>query len=244
MSTRPTADDFLRISPKIRVLPIVHGSGDCAIRVREEMLARAYDCLAVPLPGSFQAEVEAAIEQLPTISVVAQLDVDRPRMRRATRGWVSATSRSTRARAVIAALRLAMGERMARAFIDLETPRFQASTAHFPDPYALKLVSPEGFAAAVLPAIPPPERRSARAADRLHGRPASAAGSGAPGDPAGLLADRLAVDPGRYTGKVEVEEPSPFFAPMQTFGVDPKTLIFLTGELPFLTGLYERGGAS
>ena len=36
----PKADDFLRISPRIRVLPIVHGSGDFAVRVREEMLAR------------------------------------------------------------------------------------------------------------------------------------------------------------------------------------------------------------
>ena len=26
-----------------------------------------------------------------------------------------------------------------------------------------------------------------------------------------------------------------------TFGVDPKTLVFLLGELPYLTGLYERG---
>ena len=37
-----------------------------------------------------------------------------------------------------------------------------------------------------------------------------------------------------------VEEPEEFFAPMQTFAVDPRTLIFLLGELPFLTGLYER----
>ncbi len=45
---------------------------------------------------------------------------------------------------------------MARAFIDMETPRFEAHSASFPDPYALKRVSPEGFAAAILPAIPPP----------------------------------------------------------------------------------------
>ena len=38
---RPTADDFLKIGDRIRVLPIVHGSGDCAIRVREELLAQA-----------------------------------------------------------------------------------------------------------------------------------------------------------------------------------------------------------
>ena len=44
-----------------------------------------------------------------------------------------------------------------------------------------------------------------------------------------------------YQRQLEVEEPAPFFSPVQTFGVDPKTLVFLLGELPFLTGLYERG---
>ena len=71
---RPKADDFLRIGPKIRALPIIHGSGDYAIRVREEMLSRPYDCLAVPLPPSFQDDVEAAVENLPAISVVVQLE--------------------------------------------------------------------------------------------------------------------------------------------------------------------------
>ncbi len=44
-----TAADFLRISPRIRVLPIVHGSGDFAVRVRAELLEQPCDCLAVPL---------------------------------------------------------------------------------------------------------------------------------------------------------------------------------------------------
>src|SRR5262245_35690895 len=74
--SRPTADDFLRIGPRIRALPIVHGSGDFAIRVREELLARPYNCVAVPLPPSFQEEVGAAVERLPTVSVVVQRDAD------------------------------------------------------------------------------------------------------------------------------------------------------------------------
>src|SRR5687768_12878435 len=69
-----SADDFLRIGPRVRVLPIIHGSGDFAICVRDELLARPYDCVAVPLPPSFQAEVEAAVEQLPVISAVVQRD--------------------------------------------------------------------------------------------------------------------------------------------------------------------------
>ena len=68
----PKADDFLTIGPRIRVLPIVHGSGDFAVRVRAELLERRYDCLAVPLPPSFQEEVEAAVLRLPVISAVVQ----------------------------------------------------------------------------------------------------------------------------------------------------------------------------
>src|SRR4029077_4770650 len=39
---------------------------------------------------------------------------------------------------------------------------------------------------------------------------------------------------------LEPDEPEPFFTPIQTFAVDPRTLIFALGELPFVTGLYER----
>src|SRR3954467_10053710 len=148
---RPTADDFLRIGPRVRVLPIIHGSGDFAIRVREELLAKPYDCVAVPLPPSFQDDVEEAIERLPTISVVAQLDAapddDAPGF-----SYVPIDP----CQGVIAALRTAIGERIAREFIDLETPRFESHTASFPDPYALKRVSPAGFPAPAFPPIPPP----------------------------------------------------------------------------------------
>src|SRR3712207_748696 len=73
---RPSADDFLTIGPRVRVLPIIHGAGDFAIRVREELLARPYDCVAVPLPPSFQDDVEEAVERLPAISAVVQRDAD------------------------------------------------------------------------------------------------------------------------------------------------------------------------
>ncbi len=174
MSQRPAADDFLTIGPRIRVLPIIHGSGDFAVRVREELLSRPYDCVAVPLPPSFQDDVEEAIERLPAISVVAQLDADRDD---AETGFSYVPIDPCQG--VIAALRTALGERIARAFIDMETPRFEAHTAVFPDPYALKRVSPDGFAAAVLPAIPPPRPGQHADADRLDGRAAPRAGGAA-----------------------------------------------------------------
>src|ERR1700691_4626348 len=64
--------DFLRISPKIACLPVIHGSGDYAIEVRRRMLAEDFDCLAVPLPPSFQSDVERGVELLPAISAVLQ----------------------------------------------------------------------------------------------------------------------------------------------------------------------------
>ena len=238
-SPKSTADDFLRIGSKIRVLPIIHGSGDCAIRVREELLARPYDCLAVPLPPSFQDDVEAAIEQLPTISVVAQLDGDDEEDDATGLGFSYVPIDPCQP--VIAALRLAVGERIRRAFIDMETPRFQASSHHFPDPYALKLVKPEAFAAAILPAIPEPmagqhARRLVYMADqlrRLEKRHESIL-------LVCSLTDWIWIRDA-YNQPLEAEEPASFFAPVQTFGVDPKTLIFLMGEIPFVTGLYERG---
>jgi hypothetical protein len=218
------------------VLPIIHGSGNYAIRVREELLEGSYDCLAVPLPPSFQEDVEAAIEQLPAISVVAQLDAD-PDDAEHGFSYVPIDP----CQAVIAALRVAIGERIRREFIDMETPRFEAQHGVFPDPYALKQVSPGAFAAAVLPAIPPPapgqhgDRIVAMAA-RLRSLESQYASI--------LFVCSLLDWPwirDAYNRRLEPEETEPFFAPLQTFTVDPTTLLFVLGELPFLTGLYERG---
>ena len=63
---------LLRIGERITVLPVIHGSADSALQVRRCMLEQQYDCLAVPLPPSFQADVERAIDLLPAPTVVWQ----------------------------------------------------------------------------------------------------------------------------------------------------------------------------
>ena len=63
---------FLQLSPRISLLPIIHGSGDFAIEVRRVMLSEEFDCLAVPLPASFQEDVERAIAFLPSVTAVLQ----------------------------------------------------------------------------------------------------------------------------------------------------------------------------
>ncbi len=237
-SPRATADDFLTISPRIRVLPIIHGSGDFAVLVRDELLNRRYDCLAVPLPPSFQEDVEAAVEQLPTISVVVQVDAEDDQSE-AELGFSYVPIDPCQG--VIAGLRTARGERIAREFIDLETPRFVAATGHFPDPYALKRVSPERFAAAMLAVVPPaPSEQSQQRilwmAARLRELETRYRLI--------LLVCSILDWPwirDAYQRRLAPPEPESFFAPIATYPVDPRTLLFVLGELPYITGLYERG---
>ncbi len=245
---RVKADDFLTIGPRIRVLPIIHGSGDFAIQVREELLSRPYDCVAVPLPPSFQDEVESAIERLPEVSAVVQVDAEAGEGRYEGGGDPDVESGPgfsyvpiDPCQGVIAALRTAMGERIAREFIDLETPRFVSVTGSFPDPYALKRVSPDRFAAAILAAVPPPP--AGQVTDRIRWMAARLRELESEYRLVLLVCSLLDWPWIRdaHQRKLAPPEPEPFFSPIQTFRVDPRTLLFALGELPYITGLYERG---
>ncbi|WP_298861243.1 hypothetical protein [uncultured Gimesia sp.] len=237
---------FLKISPRISVLPLIHGSGDFAIEVRRVMLTNQFDCLAVPLPQSFQEDVERAITFLPSIMTVLQ---EEPPI---TGGapWEEAEDDEESQRVfsyvpidpcqgVIAALRIAMMERMDRHFIDLETQRFESISASLPDPYALKKVPLETFSAAVLPSLKKvPE--------------------GQPLDRCTMMAHRLRELETKYQSillvcslsdwpwihdayidqiplKVEDEEVND----TKVYAAAPETLLFMLGELPYITGLYE-----
>ena len=243
--------EFLRISPRISVLPIIHGSGDFAVEVRRVMLDNAFDCLAVPLPPSFQADVEEAIGHLPRISAVVQEEPPSFSGPDWTGGDSDDCGDFDDERAfsyvpvdpcqpVIAALRIALQERLPRAFIDLELARFETPTAVLPDPYALKQVSVERFSAALLPAIPPvPE--------------------GTPCDRVTMMADRLRDLEKRYESILLVcsiiewpwikdayfdrREPTAeddSVERTEILAVARETLAFVLEELPFVTGLYER----
>ena len=235
---------------------MIHGSGDFAIEVRRVLLADRFDCLAVPLPPSFQQNVEEAIRFLPNVSLVIQNEPASI----VSGEWVGfdsddADDESDRTpdivsyvpidpcQGVIAGLRFAIEERMPRAFIDLETARFESYSGSLPDPYALKHVSPEKFAAAVLPSIP-----------RVH--------EGQPRDRVIFMAQRLRELERRYSKilflcslldwpwireayieELDCEGTDEEVEPTSVFAADPETLLFGLGELPYITGLYERARA-
>ncbi|MCO8124452.1 hypothetical protein NHH03_22120 [Stieleria sp. TO1_6] len=261
--------ELLRLGDSIAVLPVIHGSGQFALTVRRWMLEQDFDCVAVPLPESFRECTEAAILDLPRPSIVIQKPgqrFPRPNFEPSFRPFdlndegeqdldVEPASYVPidPCQPVIMAIRAAMGEHIPRAYVDLETDPFLPFSSVMPDPFALRQVSPERFAAAVLPSLPRPPDRQSRSRI-IH------------------MASRLAELETRYDRILYVtsilhwpwirEAYTQSFSPQaaarsesavptdlpqhddvqapQRFSVDPRTLMFLFGELPFITALYER----
>ncbi|MCZ6635983.1 MAG: hypothetical protein O7G87_21505 [bacterium] len=224
------------LSPKITLLPVLHGSGDFALEIRKRLLSQPYDCLAVPLPPAFEDGVEEAIDHLPIITLVAQREGSLSEDPVAYTGVPIDPCQP-----VIAAIRAAIANNIPRAYIDLEVANFEPRSDILPDPYALKEVPLEQFAAALLTALPKPDpegQQTARItymAYQLH---------------------LLELDCERicclcavsdwpwirqaYQNRMPYPRPDAPVWPPDTFRVSSNTLFFILGELPFLTHLYEH----
>lgn len=249
-------DNILNIGPHVTALPIIHGSGDFALEVRRMMLDGDYDCLAVPLPPSFQQGVEEAIEWLPRPTVVLQRET--PQFQTEWNPEEDSRDEDDEfddsdlscsyvpidpCQGVIAALRVAVGEHLPRHFIDLETAPFFPYSDVLPDPYALKQVSIERFATAVLPTISRPDdeqrlSRIAHMAARLWDLQSQYKS----------ILFVCSVHDWPWIREAFVEQHGSaaehdFVNETETYELEPRTLLFLLGELPFITGLYERARA-
>ena len=245
--------DVLKLGANITVLPVLHGSGDFALEVRRLMLSTTFDCVAVPLPPSFQSEVESAVQWLPNVTVVLQRDPrqfgEQPEFDPDEHDDDDIEERATYVpidpcQPVIAALRIALQEHIPRAFIDIEDENYIPVSASLPDPYALKRVAPDQFAAAVLPAIGPPEldshqRRIDWMANRLHDLKKSH-------DSVLFvcsLVDWAWIRDAYQCLATRPPDPDAPINPARIFSVPTNNLLFPLGELPFITGCYERARA-
>ncbi len=244
----------LRIGSRILALPVIHGSADCALEVRRIMLQHSFDCVAVPLPPSFREDVEAAVQQLPAPAIVLQRERSSGESLWA-QPWHPDEEQSSEqeervnyvpidpCQPVIAALRIALGERLPRAYIDRETGCYESQTAVLPDPYALKKVALHRFAAAILPSLQQPaegqtrERILAMATRlrELETRYRSILLVCSVLDWA-WIRDAFCHVPATSVIDDEVEE-------TERYGIDDRTLLFLLGELPYITYLYEHARA-
>ncbi|KAA5542213.1 hypothetical protein FYK55_15530 [Roseiconus nitratireducens] len=265
--------ELLRLGERIAVLPVIHGSGQFALTVRRWMLEHDFDCIAVPLPESFRDPTEAAILDLPRPSIVIQPAAPKftpPTFQNDYQPYGGEAGEDAMeeddadsdpasyvpidpCQPVIMAIRAAMGEHIPRAYIDLETNPFLPFSTVMPDPFAVRHVSAERFAAAVLPSLPRPPDRQTRArilhmAARLaeleqhHQRILYVTSVLQWPWVREAYTDwfsRDAATKSETSNALQLPEPDDVL-PAERFNLDPRTLMFLFGELPYITGLYER----
>jgi hypothetical protein len=246
-------DPLLRLGPRVTLLPVIHGRAEHAVEVRRVMLSQQFDCLAVPLPESFKPPVEAAIDLLPGVSIVTQeetveRDFSRGEQPPSRYSYVPIDP----CQAVIAALRIAAQEHLRTEFIDAETPRWESERLVWPDSYAVKQLGSARFASTVATSLPPPMTAQARhriavmasnlrRLEQQYHRVLCVCAlqdwawirdawrGGASVDSVESVESVPSVD----SVDVDVAEP-------QTFDVAPQSLLFLLGELPFVTWRYEQ----
>ena len=229
-----TIDSVLRLSPRIELLPILHGSGDVAQEVRECLIGRRFDCLAIPLPPSVEDAVEAAVDDLPRISLVVTPEPDQE-------GPAVNFVPVDPCQPVIMGIRVAMGEQIPRAYIDRDVTLFEPTPFTAPDPYALKRIPLAAFAAALLPSLTPPIEATQRwhriawMAFRLHELELEFESI--------LYLCHVADWPWlreAYRERRPYTAPDSPTARPSTYALEPQTVYFVLGELPFTTELYER----
>lgn len=234
-----SADSIFRLSPRIDLFPILHGSGDVAQEVRDRMIERRYDCLAVPLPPSFERPLEEAVADLPIISVIVQ--PEGPADGATAVNYVPVDP----CQAVIMGVRVAMGEGITRAYIDRETAVVEPIPFISPDAYVLKRLSYAAFAAAMVSTLMPPVEGSQQQARitwmafQLHQLEMEYDHI--------LCLCHFADWPWirqAYQQRADYQVPESIAARPERFLVEPVSLYFVLGELPFLTELYERRRAS
>ena len=231
-----TPETIFSLSPHIHVLPIMHGSGDMAHTVREIIVTRHIDCVGLPLPPSVQTFVEQGVDQLPVISLVVlpeeQYDDDV-----LSCSYVPIDP----CQPVIMGIRAAMSEGISRAYVDRDVQGYAPVSWVGPDPYILKSIPLAAFSAATMPFLPTPQPQTSRwericwMAFRLHELELDF-------DSILFLCPltdwpwlRQAYQERMPYGKSDLRAGLPVW-----WKVEPASLYFVLGELPFVTQLYEQ----
>lgn len=230
-----TPDTIFALSSNIHVLPVVHGSGDMAHIVREIIVSRHIDCVAIPLPPSVQSLVEEGIDQLPVISLVVLPEQNDDEASSCSYVPIDPCQ------PVIMGIRSAMSEGIPRAYVDREVQRYHPVSWVGPDPYTLKTVPLAAFSAATIPFLPPPQAQSSRSerirwmAFRLHELELDFS--------AVLFLCPMTDWPWL---RQAYHERLPYLSPEQGISlpewwkVESASLYFVLSELPYVTHLYEQ----
>lgn len=224
-----------RLSSRVQVVPVCHGSADVVVAVRDLWLKQRFDCVALPLPASVEGPVEEGIGRLPVAGVVVLPEPDRHE--RPECSYVPLDP----CQPVIATIRTAMEEGIDRVYIDRDVTVYDPVEYPIPDPYALKSVSLASFSGAALPFLPYPKPHGQRwsrikwMAFKLHELEL---------DYHSILCVCAVEDwpwlRDAYRNRWPYDLPEPLAGYPAFHLVESRTLYFLLCELPFFTELFEQ----
>lgn len=235
--------DVFQIGARVSCFPVIHGSGDFAVAIRRKLIDEQFTCVAIALPHSFRDAILAGIDLLPRPTIALQeqqFELGNEGDEEDDEGRAYNFVPIDPCQPVISAVRAAVGERIPVEFVDLETANYKTYSQIVPDPYALKSVTPEQFATAMLPSIPRPTcpQRIARIqhmARRLREISIDY--------PKILFVCSLLDWPWVHEAYLENQQPTTTndsVEPAQLYDVEDNSRFFMLGELPFITQLYER----
>ena len=218
------------LSDRIRLLPVIPGSGHFARVIRQRILTETCDCVAVALPPEFQVPVEQGIKRLPNITLCSKDEPD---------GAVNYVPIDP-AQPIVMALRIAQQEGIARSFVDWSVASYETRHQVFPDSFALAGMSYEKFSVSVMPYIKSPlensqhDKRVRWMAYQLHKLEM---------DYRNLVLICSYLDwpwiKRAYDERMDYVLPESSERPV-LHSVEKDTLFFALSELPYITYLYEH----
>lgn len=137
---------IFQLGDHITCVPTIHGRCIFAQEVRRLFLQDSYQCLAVELPPSLRESVQEAVGYLPLITAVVYQESAEEHC------YVPIEP----GEATMEAIRLGLQERLPVEFVDMEVETFPAVGESLPDEYAVSQVGLESYYKAILPYLPIP----------------------------------------------------------------------------------------
>jgi len=221
----------LKIGHNIDAIPSIHGRSVFAQEVRRKFLSNRYDCIAVELPLSVAPYVNQGVDRLPYVSCFVFLENSGKNI------YIPIDP----ADSIIEAIRLARHEKIDLWYIDADVEDFQPETILLPDEYPIHKISLEEYYDCVKVAVNQKEPSPQQKQREMH--------MGATLTELSRKYKKILYVCGinHLEGvKNNFRLNLPYFdSPTDSkigtlYNVEPSTVYFLQGELPFITYLFEK----
>lgn len=222
---------LLRLGKNIDCVPIIHGRCIFAQEVRRVFLSKDYPCVAVELPPSLGPTVLEAVQSLPLITAVVYQENSGEHC------YVPVEP----GEAIIEAMRLAQAERRVMEFVDWEMETFAFESQPLPDEYAITQMGLERYYADVLEEIPQAAPGSLQ--DQREIWMAAQLRDLSKNFRRVLFVCGMAHLEGirhHYKAKTKASLPEKPEYKAQIYAVQSDSIYLLTGEIPYITHLYEK----